>query len=541
MIYVFDKREIIQAIMSNENPAACPFWGDEITLQLPNGVHLFEFECPGDHPSAEFIAVEGYVAVKDLDDQLLLFRIREIESYHGSDGALIKHIFAESAALELLSDIQRPIELIGYTAQQALQTILVGTSWQPGIVEWGSVASVSFDSHVTTLAAIHEVRAQFGGDLRFRVTFDGVRIIGKYVDFLREMGTHSGQRFEYGKDLSEIRRTENSDDLVTALIGVGKGDADGNAITFANIDGSYIGQDKPLGQDWIGDPIALSNWGKNGKHKFGFFEFDTSDPKTLLNKTWEELKKRTIPKLSYELDAILLERISGGTFVNDRKRLGDTIVVKDSSFVPAILVEARIVEMKIHMTDPSLDRVTLANFVDLDSKLDKVVLDQLRMLVNARRSVWEQPSETIVKSKTAPELPKEDQLWLDTSADPNVLKRWTGSMWIKATPTQPSEVGAEKEIPKQPDPPSNPQPGDIWVKTPDPTKPPDPALPKPQPIMYHWDDAKKEWIKSTRTSLEEMAGKIGSIQIEESAVKAINIESGAITEAKMKWSTHLIF
>jgi phage minor structural protein len=48
----------------------------------------------------------------------------------------------------------------------------------------------------------------------------------------------------------------------------------------------------------------------------------------------------------------------------------------------------------------------------------------------------------VTKSNSAPSNPFTDQLWLDTSVTPNVLKRWNGSAWVKATPTTAGEVGA---------------------------------------------------------------------------------------------------
>lgn len=48
----------------------------------------------------------------------------------------------------------------------------------------------------------------------------------------------------------------------------------------------------------------------------------------------------------------------------------------------------------------------------------------------------------ITKSNTAPSNPTVGQLWLDTSTTPNILKRWTGSAWVKATPTTAGEVNA---------------------------------------------------------------------------------------------------
>lgn len=46
-------------------------------------------------------------------------------------------------------------------------------------------------------------------------------------------------------------------------------------------------------------------------------------------------------------------------------------------------------------------------------------------------------------STTEPLDPVIDQLWLDTSAVPNVLKRWNGTQWVKASPTEAEDVGAE--------------------------------------------------------------------------------------------------
>lgn len=49
---------------------------------------------------------------------------------------------------------------------------------------------------------------------------------------------------------------------------------------------------------------------------------------------------------------------------------------------------------------------------------------------------------SITKGTTAPPSPAPNQLWLDTSVTPNQLKRWTGSEWVKATPSAANEVGA---------------------------------------------------------------------------------------------------
>ena len=46
---------------------------------------------------------------------------------------------------------------------------------------------------------------------------------------------------------------------------------------------------------------------------------------------------------------------------------------------------------------------------------------------------------------TAPAELKDGRLWLDTSTVPNVMKRWDAATqkWIKASPTEASDIGAE--------------------------------------------------------------------------------------------------
>lgn len=443
MIFIFDKYEEMKAVLSNDGAASFPFWDDEMTTQLSNGVALFEFSCPADHELSAHIEVEGFAGVKDLDGGLKLFKIREVADEKTDSGAFIRTVKGESVALELLGEIIRPITLETYTASQAMTHVLNGSRWQMGVIEWAGTKTVEIDGYITALAAIHEIRSQFGAELRFRVEMQGSAITGRYVDLVQRIGSDTGMRFEYTKDIVSIRRTEDADVLATALIGVGASDSNENAASFTNIAWSLANgnpANKPAGQDWVGDPEALSIFGIDGKHKFGVFESDTTDPAELLSQTWNELQNRKQPRLSYEVGAVLLEKISG--YEQDKKRMGDTIIVKDNSFVPAILVEARIVEMTTSMSDPMKDRVVLDNFVQIDVKTHGELLAQLQSIIRQKESQWSQ-GEVITKSPTPPSNPVDGQLWLDTTNPAmNVWKKWNGTSWIKATPTEAAEVGA---------------------------------------------------------------------------------------------------
>jgi phage minor structural protein len=125
----------------------------------------------------------------------------------------------------------------------------------------------------------------------------------------------------------------------------------------------------------------------------------------------------------------------------------------------AIVQNANAIQLKANASD-----VYTKSQVDtsLANKADKTKVDSLETRIsNAEAQLTVQAGQiatkvsqteftqelakkenSVVKSSTAPSNPTTNMLWLDTSVTPNVLKRWNGSAWVKATPTTAGEVGA---------------------------------------------------------------------------------------------------
>ncbi|MDT2288919.1 phage tail spike protein [Paenibacillus larvae] len=83
----------------------------------------------------------------------------------------------------------------------------------------------------TALAAIQDIGRKFLGELRFRVELANGAVGNRYVD-LTKRGRVTGARFDYYRNMRGIKRTEDSSDMVTALIGIGKADENGGLDTF---------------------------------------------------------------------------------------------------------------------------------------------------------------------------------------------------------------------------------------------------------------------------------------------------------------------
>lgn len=563
MLFVFGKDEKLVAVLSNKdfnsvlptnNPNACPYFDAE-HLERLNGEVSFNFSVPFSHPDAVYIVEENLVAFKDMDGAFQLFVIRQVEEAH--NGEKVKTAWCEPAWIELLDEIVDDKRPSNVSASLALTDALMNTRWQVGTVDNLGTNGTNF-YYESSLSSITKVANVWKGELRFRVNISGTSITGFYVDLLTQRGSVTGKRFEYTKDITSIKRKVDSSNLKTALYGRGKGEETGDGygrrttfkdIVWATANGDPV--NKPLGQEWVGDPTALTQFGRPGnRHRFGVFEDrEETDPATLLLKTWNALQFIKTPLVQYEMSVIDLERLTG--YDHEKVRLGDTVYCIDREFNPALTVTARVIEIKRRIDAPEQAEIKLGNFMttiaDETSKMkeiEQVINDKsgqwddklkagsgiqtswlegeisaLQNQVNAGAGTvkvtendgiiitdsatnparalrllggilaianskdgqgnWEwrtfgtgdgftadlitsgriragqveigsgttflpgyDPSTktTVVRSAIAPTSPAVDDLWLDTSVTPNVLYRWNGSVWAKATPTTADEI-----------------------------------------------------------------------------------------------------
>src|SRR5690606_16790970 len=326
-IFVYDKDEILRLILQPKNHTsitpgksgytqiATAFIGDEeaspmrIARPLPymngkyieelNGQETLEFEVPytEQDEEVEWIEGDGRAVIRDSDGNLVEFIIREVHDEDGSNGTF-KRVLCESAEYELNDEW-----LTGYTAQNvtlrtAMTAILQGTRFEPGIIMDTEPRNVSLGP-MSVKRAITELISLYGGEKRKRVEFRGNRITRRYIDILSRRGEFTGKRFEYGKDIQNIKREIDYSQVKTALYGFGESTVnDGPRVDFADVAWSKANGDpvdKPAGQRWVGDPEALARYGYDGgtRHRFGVYESQTGDPGQLLLETWQELQRRS--------------------------------------------------------------------------------------------------------------------------------------------------------------------------------------------------------------------------------------------------------
>ena len=257
-------------------------------------------------------------------------------------------------------------------AKACLAKALEGTRWAVGTVETGTItgtANLAF-YHCTALDAIQKIADTYGLEVQTEYQPDptGNQIGRRIIHLVEHRGsTNTTKRFEYGKDLTQIKRDIDSGDVITRLYGWGKG------IEQTNEEGEATGgysrkisfADVNNGKPYVQDDQALANWGIVGAdgtrhHSEAAVDFpDCEDPKELLNLTKAALKTRTTPVVSYTADVTALGQAGYDPEGTD---VGDSVQIIDTSFTTPLRLEGRILQIEEDLAGSLADtKITLGN------------------------------------------------------------------------------------------------------------------------------------------------------------------------------------
>ena len=257
-------------------------------------------------------------------------------------------------------------------AKACLAKALEGTRWAVGTVETGAItgtANLAF-YHCTVLEAVQKTADTYGLEVQTEYQPDptGNRIGRRIIHLVEHRGAaNTTKRFEYGKDLTQIKRDTDSGDVITRLYGWGKG------IEQTNDQGEATGgysrkisfADVNHGKPYVQDDQALANWGIPGPdgtrhHSEASVDFpDCEDPKELLTLTKNALKTRATPVVSYTADVTALGQAG---YDPEGADVGDSVQIIDTSFATPLRLEGRILQIEEDLAGSLADtKITLGN------------------------------------------------------------------------------------------------------------------------------------------------------------------------------------
>ncbi|MBX0353394.1 phage tail spike protein, partial [Bacillus toyonensis] len=456
------------------------YWDDLRQWELKDNKDKFEFTTADGIKIAASLIQQNLVVKQTRDGTFVSYIITEVEQ--DSTGRP-KKIYALGEHTKLKkATVIKPQTLQATTVNESTDFALQGTEWKRGTTEFVGIRTIHIKDFTNPLDLLKQIASTFELEIRFRTEIMGSFIVGRYVDLIKKVGRDNGKEFLLGKDVQGIRRIESSQDVVTALVGVGPQNSEtGEFLTFEEINNGKL---------YVGNNDALQRWSKDGKHLFDIYSPQTEDQdmtkQRLRQLTEAELKKRIDSSTSYEVNAVALEKVFGLSHESVRK--GDTVRIKDTGFSPPLFLEARLIAADECDTDPSKDKYIFGNYREikdtrslidrlyaqimgsLSNKASKELLDTLdkklqenvketeviRKESEAAKKIAEQVAENlknntvdIIEGINPPTENLKDRktLWQDISkGKPGIMKLWKDGKW---NPVVPDVESVKKETLEQ--------------------------------------------------------------------------------------------
>lgn len=367
MIYLFNQTEELIDVIDEASLADFTH-----TIEL-NTFDRSSFELPIDY-KPNIIKEAQFFGFQSRDGAFCLFRVSE-KSYDVS--LTIQGIDrAESDLNSFIIEDKRP----SGTADQVLSGILEGTGYQLGNVDGLTRTGKLSFYYISVRQALVKIIESYACEFKVRYTFVENKIIGRYIDLSQRFGHATGHQFEYGSNILNVTHEESSDEVVTALIGLGKGEQStneageatggyGRRIQFKEVDWSVARGDpvdKPAGQNYVTNDAAKNIYGlhQNGviKHRFGVYtNEDIEDPAELLKATYKELQRLSVPIVTFKANLLDLANA-----IENDIWIGDSVgIVRDQI---GISFEARIHKLTIDKLDNNRSVAELGDYQTLQSK-----------------------------------------------------------------------------------------------------------------------------------------------------------------------------
>ena len=367
MIYLFNQIEELIDVIDEANLAEFTH-----TIEL-NQFDRARFEIPVDY-KPNIIKEAQFFGFQSRDRAFCLFRISE-KSY--DIGLTIQGIDrAESDLHSFIIEDKRP----GGTASDVLREILEGTGYQLGNVDGLTRTGRLSFYYISVRQALVKIIESYACEFKIRYTFVENKIIGRYIDLNQRFGRVTGHQFEYGSNILNVIFEESSDDVVTALIGCGKGEEKtnesgeatggyGRRIQFKDVVWSVSKGDpvdKPAGQNYVTNESAKDVYGlhQNGeiKHRFGVYtNEDIEDPVELLKATYNELQRLSVPIVTFKANLLDLANA-----IEQDIWIGDSVgIVRDQI---GIAFGARIHKLTIDKLDDNRSVAELGDYQTLQAK-----------------------------------------------------------------------------------------------------------------------------------------------------------------------------
>nr|WP_198512225.1 phage tail spike protein [Lactococcus lactis] len=299
VIKSYDSNEFIECVQTKEiTTNASELMNDTLSASLP-------FD--------ETIKDASYIAVNDTKEQeFSLYRILTAKDEDNLLSSEAINFAVDELDNFIIKDIRPKNRSFSYVINQLLSDS--GCDWVLGVCE--PIKTVSSTFYYTSMREALKALQELGAEFTFSIEITGNKITKKIINCYNQIGKITNKRFEYGEEVLKIVHQQDRTNIVTALIGRGKGeevgDGYGRRIEFSDVEWKKSNGkplDKPKGQNWIEYPEMTKEYGipSNGKmlpRKMVVIFDDVEDTSELLQKTYDQLAYYCRPLVQFSTEIL---------------------------------------------------------------------------------------------------------------------------------------------------------------------------------------------------------------------------------------------
>lgn len=219
MLIVTDRNLQTLTIVSNDYPDGVHFQDDKFNENLETGTCMLT--CSIDkvvEKDVELIEAGCLIVATGYKKKPVLLEITEVVETRYS-----KEIVAEDCGLDLLNEDIAEQDFKGTLVEWVNNTLGEKSDWVVGINEAKDKnLAFKFDGTTTKTKRLAMIAGRFGCEISYDVKLNGNAIDKKVINFFKKRGKETGYRLEFGRDVSDVKRTVSIADLCTAVRAVGK-------------------------------------------------------------------------------------------------------------------------------------------------------------------------------------------------------------------------------------------------------------------------------------------------------------------------------
>lgn len=459
MITVLSPQGDVRGTYENKVPNATPYFEDKLLDNLETEQTTLEFAVPLQSPDSEWLEGFSTVLYPDKDGVLRELTVINVwEDWNREEP--LKRVVCEDSSVDILLKTH----VVPFTAgslEEAIRGALMASPWEYVIGE--DTANIGYylvdvKEYTDVRSVLETIKQTYGIEYRFSARFDG-RKLTRVLNVAKQFGADTGKYFIYDRDLVNIERTIDYDNIHTSVITYWQEDDVMRTLAGYNPVNKIAGFRKDLSSDQIYHNEAHSQYDSDDYGKVLIMKSSSTDPELSYLEACNKLLDYIAPTYTYNVNVHILETALGfeGT---EQIHLGDTVWLKEKVGDMELGLSARVIQLITSHTNPEEDEVTFTNFKEIDVA-DSAEVNALREMIQQIQEQQDNITQTVVQvtenitqlqqgqegiitsldgkssisvGATPNPNPKNGDTWFTDVLDPETGKTYsTTKVWVEAT------------------------------------------------------------------------------------------------------------